>query len=337
MSDTLTIKKALELIVDPSNDLTLLENQAVRYINVDEEGVVHLIVGVAQLDEKAKKTLNRSIAKAIKLDLGYQGVKIEFEPLKKASSVLNEAREIVYIGVASGKGGVGKSTVAANLAIALTRLGKRTALIDADIYGSSIPQMMNVAVATPSADQNEKIIPFKNFDVELISTAFFLEESQPIMWRGPMLGKMLNHFFYDVAWHEKTEYIVVDLPPGTGDVAMDIQKLIPQCHMLIVTTPHPSAASVAVKAGFAAGQLKHPVLGVVENLAGIEEGESLKSIFGEGGGDTVAQKLQVPVLSQIPIATPKDPSSAIYGMDENNGLLFLGLANKLLKTLQEQS
>lgn len=331
MKETLSIKDHLGPIVDPSNNQTLEENQAIRYINVDEDNVVQLIIGVYQLDDQSKKTLNRAIAKVIKLDLGFQGLKIEFEPLKKVTSVLNEEKNIVYIGVASGKGGVGKSTVAVNLAVALTRLGKRTAIIDADIYGSSVPQLMNVAIETPSADEQEKIIPFKNYDVELISTAFFLQPDQPIMWRGPMLGKMLNHFFYDVAWHEDTEFIVIDLPPGTGDVAMDIQKLIPQCHMLIVTTPHHSASNIAVKAGFGAKQLEHPILGVVENLAGIPSPNGLNPIFGEGGGETVANKLKTQVLSQIPIELPKMPETGVYEMNEPNGVAFLGLANKLLK------
>ena len=150
------------------------------------------------------------------------------------------------------------------------------------------------------------------------------------MWRGPMLGKMLNHFFYDVVWNEEIEYILVDLPPGTGDVAIDIQSLIPECKMIIVTTPHPSASHVAVKAGFAAEQLKHELLGVVENMSFFNhKGETVK-IFGEGGGKIVADKLGTKVLSTIPIGQPKN-SLSIFTPDEEIGLDYIGLANKIIK------
>jgi ATP-binding protein involved in chromosome partitioning len=150
------------------------------------------------------------------------------------------------------------------------------------------------------------------------------------MWRGPMLGKMLNHFFYDVVWSEDIEYILVDLPPGTGDVAMDIQALIPECKMIIVTTPHPSASHVAVKAGFAAEQLKHELLGVVENMSYLKhKGDEIK-VFGEGGGQIVADKLSSKVLQSIPIGQPKN-SLSIFDASEEIGLDYIGLANKIVK------
>ena len=145
-----------------------------------------------------------------------------------------------------------------------------------------------------------------------------------------MLGKMLNHFFLDVVWDTNIEYILVDLPPGTGDVALDIQKLIPSCKMIIVTTPHPSASHIAVKAGFAAEQLDHELLGVVENMSYlIHKGEQL-NIFGEGGGKIVADKLKTKILSTIPIGQPKN-SLSIFGADEEIGVDYLGLANKIVK------
>jgi len=145
-----------------------------------------------------------------------------------------------------------------------------------------------------------------------------------------MLGKMLNHFFYDVVWDKEIEYILVDLPPGTGDVAMDIQSIIPQCKMLIVTTPHQSASHVAVKAGFAAEQLKHELLGVVENMSHfVHKGDTI-NIFGTGGGKIVADKLDTKVLQSIPIGQPKNHIS-IFGADEEIGIDYLGLANKIIK------
>lgn len=326
------IKEAIESIIDPSNEQTLKENNAIRFIDITDDQKVTLILGLHKVDEDTKKALNRAIGKVIKLDMGYQGLKITFETLKKAGSVVDEKRAITYIGVASGKGGVGKSTVAANLAVALTRLGKKTALIDADIYGSSIPNLLDLPVELPKADAEQKIIPFVAFDLEVIATEFFLKEDQPLMWRGPMLGKMLNHFFYDVKWHADTEYIIVDLPPGTGDVAMDIQKIIPKCQMIIVTTPHVSASNVAVKAGFAAKQLEHTLMGVVENMTAFEVNGEKYEIFGSGGGATVARKLSLDVLAEIPIQQPLT-HKGIYDMHEAIGVLYLGLANKLIKKL----
>lgn len=325
------VKAKIEELKDPSNEKTLKETGGVKHIEIDEEAkVVTLIIGLEKVEDEYKKYMTRSLAKLIKLDLGFTGMKTEFELLKKSGSILSKERKIKYIGVASGKGGVGKSTVTANLAYALKTLGKNVGIIDADIYGSSIPTILDMEVKMPKGTKDEKIIPFEKDGIELISTEFFLQPDKPLMWRGPMLGKMLNHFFYDVVWSEDIEYILVDLPPGTGDVAMDIQALIPQCKMLIVTTPHPSASHIAVKAGFAAEQLKHELLGVVENMSHfVHKGDSI-NIFGQGGGEIVAKKLKTNLLASIPIGQPEHHIS-IFDAKEEIGLDYLGLANKILK------
>jgi ATP-binding protein involved in chromosome partitioning len=323
------VKEHVLELVDPSVEKTLKETGGLRHLDIDEEkDVVTVIIALDKLEDDYKKYMTRSLAKLIKLDLGFTGVKSEFELLKKVGSILE--REVKYIGVASGKGGVGKSTVTANLAYALTTIGKKVGIIDADIYGSSIPTILDMPITLPKGDGQEKIIPFNKDGIELISTEFFLQPDKPLMWRGPMLGKMLNHFFYDVIWNDDIEYILVDLPPGTGDVAMDIQALIPDSKMIIVTTPHPSASHVAVKAGFAAEQLKHELLGVVENMSYLNHaGEELK-IFGEGGGKIVADKLNTQLLATIQIGQPKN-SLSIFGPDEEIGLDYIGLANKIVK------
>lgn len=333
MGQKADIKAAIETVIDPSNQKSLKANDAIRFIDITDDQKVTLILGVFKIDDDTKKQLNRAIAKIIKLDLGYEGLKITFEPLKKVGSIADAEKNIIYIGVASGKGGVGKSTVAANLAVALNRIGKKTALIDADIYGSSIPNLLDLPILLPSADAEEKIIPFVAFEIEVMATEFFLKDDQPLMWRGPMLGKMLNHFFYDVKWHPNTQFIVVDLPPGTGDVAMDIQKIIPACEMIVVTTPHPSAANIAMKAGFAAKQLEHNILGVIENMHAYEIAGKKHYIFGTGGGQSVADKLGVQLLAEIPIAAP-EAHKGIYEMHEDAGVIYLGLANKLSKILE---
>jgi ATP-binding protein involved in chromosome partitioning len=316
-------------LVDPSCEKSLRETGGLKHIDVDEEKqVVTVIIGLEKTDSDYTKYMTRALAKLIKLDLGFTGIKSEFELLKKSTSILG--REVKYIGIASGKGGVGKSTVTANLAYALKTIGKKVGIIDADIYGSSIPTILGMDITLPKGTQDEKIVPFNKDGIELISTEFFLTPDKPLMWRGPMLGKMLNHFFYDVVWDSEIEYILVDLPPGTGDVAIDIQTLIPECKMIIVTTPHPSASHVAVKAGFAAEQLKHELLGVVENMSFLShKGEELK-IFGEGGGQIVADKLKTKVIASIQIGQPKH-SLSVFGPDEEIGLDYIGLANKIIK------
>jgi len=331
--DKQTLTKEIESVKDPSTETTLGENNAIRHIEIDEEGLVTLIIGIGEEDDHAKRVIKRDLARKIKLELGFKGVRIEFEPLRKKDSVLDEKRDVTYIAVASGKGGVGKSTVAANLALSLKRIGKKVAIIDADIYGSNIPVIMDMPIEAPKSDENKKIVPFSKHGIEVISTEFFLKDDKPVMWRGPMLSKMLNHFFYDVGWDDDTEYIIIDLPPGTGDVAIDIQKLIPECKMLIVSTPHPSASNVAVKAGVMAKELDHEILGVVENMTHLSHnGETLK-IFGEGGGEMVAEHLDVPLIQQIPIGQPESGHHSLFASDEEIGILYLGLANKVLKAL----
>jgi len=329
------VKDRINQLIDPSCEKTLGATGGVKHIDIDDDkDSVTLIIGLESDKDEYKRHLTRQLAKLIKLDLGFKGMKAEFQLNKKDDSIL--AREVKYIGVASGKGGVGKSTVTANLAYALKRLGKTVGIIDADVYGSSIPTILDMEITPPKGTKDEKIIPYNVDGIELISTEFFLQPDKPLMWRGPMLGKMLTHFFYDVVWSDDIEYILVDLPPGTGDVALDIQNFIPQCKMIIVTTPHPSASHIAVKAGFAAEQLKHDLLGVVENMSHLEhKGETLK-IFGEGGGQIVADKLKTDLLASIPIGQPQDHLS-IFGMKEPIGVDYLGLANKIIKAMQAKT
>ena len=323
------VLERVNLIFDPSCKKSLGDTGGVKHIAIDDKkNTVTLIIGLDEVNEDNKKQVTRELAKIIKLDLGFTGVKAEFQLNKLSTSILS--REVKYVGVASGKGGVGKSTVTANLAYAFKRLGKKVGIIDADIYGSSIPTILEMEITPPQGTKDEKIIPYTKDGIELISTEFFLTPDKPLMWRGPMLGKMLNHFFYDVVWDDEIEYILVDLPPGTGDVAIDIQGLIPSCKMLIVTTPHPSASHIAVKAGFAAEQLDHELLGVVENMSFLEHKGERINIFGEGGGKLVADKLKTKVISTIQIGQPKN-SVSIFGADEEIGLDYLGLANKIIK------
>lgn len=323
------VTEKINALLDPYSEKTLAETGGLKHLDIDDEKeTVTLIIGLDDDKDEYKRYMTRQLAKLIKLDLGFKGVKTEYQLNKKDDSIL--ARKVQYIGVASGKGGVGKSTVTVNLAYALKRLGKTVGIIDADIYGSSVPTLLNMDITAPKGTQDQKILPFNVDGIELISTEFFLQPDKPLMWRGPMLGKMLTHFFYDVKWSEDIEYVLVDLPPGTGDVAIDITNFIPDCKMIIVTTPHPSASHVAVKAGFAATELKHELLGVVENMAYLDHKGERLNIFGEGGGKIVADKLKTEILQSIPIGQPESHTS-VYGMKEPIGVDYLGLANKILK------
>lgn len=306
----------------------------IKHLAIDEaESLVTLIVEVPVVtDEKA---LSRRLAKIIKLDLGYQGLKLSINQKKQALPKQNTKTK--YITVTSGKGGVGKSTVAGNLAVALTRLGQKVGMIDADIYGPSLPKLFNITEIKMQMNADQKIIPMVTDDgVTMISTEFLTEDDTPLMWRGPMLGRMLGHFFEDVLWDDEYDYIVVDLPPGTGDIPLDIKKYIPDASAIVVTTPNHMASHIAIKSGVMAKHLGHELLGVVENMSYFSNpinGQKEK-IFGSGGGQAVAESLDTTVLAEIPIAQVKEDfaSGGIFAIHEENGIAYLGLANKVMKS-----
>lgn len=327
------IEAKLLPLIDESLGKTLAETEGLKHIGIDSEKLtVVLIIALGEVGGEAEKSLKRQIAKIVKLELGFDGVRIQFEEHKTFDSIVK--RPVTFIGIISGKGGVGKSTVAANIAYRLSKKGKKIGLIDADIYGSSIPNMMEIEHANPRMNENKKIIPMFAGDIEVISTEFFTNPSQPVIWRGAMLNKMVNHFFYDVAWDPNLDFIIIDLPPGTGDIALDLKSIVPKCKMLVVTTPHPSASHVAVKAGFAARELKHEVIGVVENMSYYENPISKKPefLFGKGGGDAVAEKLETELIARIPINQPTHHTS-LYELDETAGKIYDDIADHLIFNL----
>lgn len=258
------------------------------------------------------------------------------QPGSPAGSLLSKDSRTVFLSVASGKGGVGKSTVAVNLAVALAREGKRVGVIDADIYGFSVPDMMGIEERPTVVDKT--IHPVERFGVKVISMGFFVEDNAPVIWRGPMLGKMLQNFFQEVDWGE-LDYMILDLPPGTGDVALDLHQMLPQSKELLVTTPHATAAFVAARAGAMAIHTKHEILGVVENMAYYQCSScgNRDYIFGRGGGEKLAEELESELLIEIPLGAPdngnpNDPdfSPSIYGENSPTGQRYRELARKVL-------
>jgi ATP-binding protein involved in chromosome partitioning len=200
--------------------------------------------------------------------------------------------------VASGKGGVGKSAVATNLAVALARQGERVALLDADVWGFSVPRMMGIHRGPLILDG--LLVPVVAHGVRVVSVGMLTEESAPVIWRGPMLHKMLEQFVADVFW-DAPDVLVVDMPPGTGDVSLSLARLLPDAAVVIVTTPQPAAQRVAQRAAYMARQVKLRVAGVVENMSWFtgNDGERYE-LFGAGGGALLAQELEVPLLGQVP-------------------------------------
>ncbi|MCX8002953.1 MAG: P-loop NTPase [Anoxybacillus mongoliensis] len=329
------VVELLETIYDPFLKKTFKEIGAIQEVKINEEkGLVSVKIALAKTGTAEQLQVQQTIVQRLK-DAGASSVGLRFAQLP-----LEEERttnEPIYLAIASGKGGVGKSTVSVNLAVSLARLGKKVGLIDADIYGFSVPDMMGITERP--VVRGEKIIPVERFGVKVISMGFFVEDNSPVIWRGPMLGKMLKNFFDEVEWGE-LDYLLLDLPPGTGDVALDVHTMLPTSKEIIVTTPHPTAAFVAARAGAMAVRTNHEVVGVIENMSYFESkttGEK-EYIFGKGGGQKLAQELQTDLLGQLPLGQPDwnddDFAPSVYGEDHPIGKVYMDIAKKIIAKLR---
>jgi ATP-binding protein involved in chromosome partitioning len=215
------------------------------------------------------------------------------------ATIVNFARR--FICIASGKGGVGKSTCTSNIAVALGRLGYKVGVLDADVYGFSIPRMLGLSGQPTVLD--DKIIPLRLEDnLQVVSMGFFVEEDQPVIWRGPLLHKAINQFISDVAW-DKLDFLLLDLPPGTGDVTMTVAQAIPSAELLVITTPQATATHVAGRVAKLAEKTKLKVIGVIENMAYFEMNGQREYVFGRDGGKKLAAQLGVDCLGEIPLET----------------------------------
>ncbi len=246
--------------------------------------------------------------------------------------------------IASGKGGVGKSTIAANLAVSLARQGHKTALVDADLYGPSIPMMFGVQNIKPSGttkDGKEVIVPIEKFGVKMVSIGFFISPGQSLIWRGPMASNGLTQLFRDTDWGE-TDYMIVDFPPGTGDIQLTTIQKLDLAGAIIVTTPQEIALSDARKAAamFTNPDLNVPILGIVENMAWFtpaKHPDEKYFIFGKGGGEKMAQEFQTKLLGQIPIVLEigevSDKGTTIYNQQDRTIIELFNMISSQINEL----
>ncbi len=324
------LRKRLEELIDPGFNLPFKAVNGIKKLVIGPTGVAELEI---YLKDKTKheQAVKIMIIKLVKIELGFPGIKIDFF---ESEFVSEGEKPIKYLAVASGKGGVGKSTVTANLAAALIRQGKKVGIIDADVYGASIPNILKIGIKPLSAAEDERMIPLEKDGIEVISTEFFMPPEKPLMWRGPMLGKMLIHFFTGVKWQNDIDIILIDLPPGTGDVALDVKAYVPKSKILVVTTPHVNASHIAVKAGIGAQNIGHEVIGVIENMSYYFNtcNQTREFIFGQGGGEEVAKKLGVKLFGQIPIGQPLN-GDFLYKGKEEAGKIYNDLAVKVMKEM----
>ncbi|GAB6989629.1 Mrp/NBP35 family ATP-binding protein [Paenibacillus pini] len=299
-----------------------IEAQIIESITKIGASNVHVRLKEISTDEKndiIAIKLNKSVRRA---------------PALMNSPLVTPESGVTFIAIASGKGGVGKSTVTVNLAAALSHLGKRVGIMDADIYGYSIPEMMGITELPQK--HNNRIVPVERYGIKVISTGFFVQGNKPVVWRGPMLGKMFTTFLNEVEWGS-LDYIIIDLPPGTGDIALDVHNKIPQCSEILVTTPHPTANHVAARAGEMAIQTNHPILGVIENMSYFTDPSGARhDLFGRGGGAKLAEQLQTELLAEIPIH-PSDTgehtnqtSASTFGENSEQWHIFKQLAEKII-------
>ena len=309
------ILDALRSVIDPELRKDIVELGMVRSIEQGDEGRVHVRVSLTTPGCPIRSHFQDAVAQHVGALDGVTAVTVDFDVLSDSEKqtlqgrlgrgalpqgALARVKNVICVG--SGKGGVGKSTVTANLACALQAEGKVAAVMDADVWGYSIPRMLGVH-GRPSVSAERKILPLDGAGgVKAISIEFFLDkEDQAITWRGPMLHKAIRQFLEDVEWGE-LDYLLIDLPPGTGDVAMTLAQLLPQARFVIVTTPQPAAQKVAQRAADTAQRYELEITGVIENMSGFTTPDGSRfTIFGEGGGQLLADELDVPLLGKVPL------------------------------------
>jgi ATP-binding protein involved in chromosome partitioning len=300
------VLKALEQVIDPELRRPVTELDMVRDVEI-HDGVVAFTIVLTVAGCPLRDSFEQQVEQALAGVAGVTGVELSFDVMTpeerqaltqklrggapEREGVIRLPHDCRVLAVASGKGGVGKSSLAANLAVALSQNGRRVGVLDADIYGHSIPHILGIRQRPVAVD--ELIVPPVKDDLKLMSIGFFLETSnEPVMWRGPMLHRALEQFLTDVHWGE-IDVLVVDMPPGTGDVSISLGQLLPRAEVVVVTTPQKLAQDVAARAASMAQKTNMRLLGVIENMSG--------DVFGSGGGEELAGELGVPLLGTVPL------------------------------------
>jgi ATP-binding protein involved in chromosome partitioning len=309
------VLEALKVVIDPELHRSIVDLGMVRSVEITEQGAVSVTVSLTTPGCPIKSHFQTGVASAVRGVPGVSAVNVGFDVLtdqEKAGlqrtlgrpgglpeGALAQVANVICIG--SGKGGVGKSSLTVNLAAALQAEGKKVGVLDADVWGYSIPRMLSLGGQRPQVSAERKILPLEAHGLKVISIGFFIKEDEAVVWRGPMLHKALTQFLEDVAWGE-LDYLLIDLPPGTGDVSMTLAQLLPQALFLIVTTPQDTARKVARRSAQMADKMSLEIAGVIENMSGFTTPDGQRyPIFGEGGGQALADELDVPLLGQIPL------------------------------------
>src|SRR5712691_9813127 len=299
------VLEALSRVIDPELRRPITELDMVRGIELDG-GRVAVTIALTIAGCPLRASFEDQVEREVGGIDGVESVQLAFDVMtpderaaltqKLRGGVTERSKGISLdastrvLAICSGKGGVGKSTLSANLAAAFSRLGRSAGILDADVYGHSIPHILGIRQKPVLVDK--MIVPPVKDDLKLMSIGFFLDDNQPVMWRGPMLHRALEHFLSDVHWGE-LDILVVDMPPGTGDVAISLGQLLPRAEVLVVTTPQPAAQEVASRAGVMAQKTGMRLVGVVENMTG--------DVFGSGGGERLAEELGIPLLGRVPL------------------------------------
>src|ERR671925_1741736 len=346
--------RALEGVIDPELQRSVVELDMVRDVRVDD-GTVAVTIALTVPGCPLRASFEEQVASALRAVEGLQAVELSFDVLspEERAALTTKLRGGVaertpgvsvdagtrVVAVASGKGGVGKSSLTSNLAAAFSSLGHATGVLDADVYGYSIPTMLGIHQRPVAVDK--MIVPPVRGDLKVMSIGFFLDENSPVMWRGPMLHRALEQFLSDVHWGE-LDTLVVDMPPGTGDVSISLGQLLPRAEAVVVTTPHKAAQQVAVRAAQMAQKTNMRLLGVVENMSYLARDGVREELFGAGGGEALASEVGIPLLARIPF----DPRLGAYAdggepmvlaePDEDVTRAIVGLAESIAATKREQ-
>ena len=305
------IWKALEHVIDPELRRPVTDLDMVREVRV-RGGEVGLTIALTVAGCPLRESFQQQVDEHVRAVSGVDRVVLDFDVMSPEERAALSAklrggvaertkgisvdRSTRVLAVASGKGGVGKSSLTVNLAAAFSQLGRRVGILDADVYGHSIPHLLGISQRPVVVDQ--MIVPPVKGDLKLMSIGFFLEENAPVMWRGPMLHRALEQFLSDVHWGE-LDVLLVDMPPGTGDVSISLGQLLPRAEAIVVTTPQPLAQAVAARAALMAQKTNMRLIGVVENMSYLVG--TGQEVFGSGGGGRLADELGVPLLGRIPL------------------------------------